>query len=183
MSWRPRESKYWPDSCGCLFISALHAASHSAVSATAPHLRFAPSPPGFLRAGRAGQRVPGLPRVPREPAHRAGSRRAVRLSFAICRPQGRGGQSLAPRSAPAGGCCWPEGETMTPGASSSSGATWVVRLLPGPWQGPQRQGAERPVMGGCRGLSTLTVGRSSAFSLLWAPGNLSSPSLGISCES
>ena len=139
-----------PDSCGCVFISALHAGSHSAGSVCAPHLCFIPSPPGFVRAGRTGQQIPGLPRVPSKHAHRAGSRRAVRCGaaeFPIC------------RSAPAGGCCWPEREMLTPGASSISGAPWAGRLLAGsPARSPAPgRRAARDGGVGCRGLSTLTA--------------------------
>lgn len=93
----------------------------------------------------------------REPT--CGAVRCGAAKFPICRPLGLGGRSLAPRSAPAGGCCWPEREMLTPGASSSSGAPWAGRLLAGsPARSPAPGGrAARDGGVGCRGLSTLTA--------------------------
>lgn len=118
-----------PDSCSCLFISTLHAASHSALSVSALHLLFVASPPGFATAGRAGQRVLGLPRVrpppPPQPLparSQAGAPSgAADFSYLPAGCRAAGGGPPAPRSASAGGCCWPGRKVMKPGASASLG--------------------------------------------------------------
>lgn len=129
-----------PDSCGCLFISALQAASHSASRSprrtfSCPLATWVPS-----RAGRAAR--PGLATPPALPARsRAGAVGAAGFSD-LRRLRGRGGR-LGPSLILCGRLLLAR-KVMKAGARSASGATWAPHLLPGPRQGPQRGGQSGP---------------------------------------
>ena len=131
-----------PDSCGCLFISALHAASHSAVSVPAPHLLLSPRHLGSQQGGQGS-----WSRACHAPAPPSGSRAGaqwVRRTFPICGGCGAAGGGPGPSLILCGRLLLAREEGDESGCEQHLWGHVGAAPAPGPRQGPQRRGQSGP---------------------------------------